>query len=303
MSKKLLINGKFPGSGENLPDGRYMFPVELAKKIQVDRAKDGGYQRDVNLKRVEAIAESLAGKTRSNYPEITVANVRGTYYCVDGQHRLFGHIKAGKDIPVNLIRMTREESIDLFIRDNGQARALRKRDLIAGSRHPIAQEIRDLATHFKLSQTQVTALVIGVMNKYTLPLDDRSFLTKKQSSVMRIVLTVWTKDPRFVGKIASDFKTDKDRTKFMKSIERSFSSTCTLWVLGKLALDHMEDTTELRWALNVIQNADWAKQNLGSLRKQALDASNQGRKRMLETVKVRILLPEYKRIASSKRKA
>ena len=286
---------------KQVDEGLTVLSLDIAKTIKTYRATDGGYQRPLNLRRVDAIRDDLSKrKGPSNYPPITVANVDGELQCVDGQHRLHGHIAAGVPVPANILSLSQNEAIDLFVRDNGTSRALRRADLVAGSRHPLAISIRQLCKTFGLSQTQVSAAVIGILRAQALPLNTARELDEREARALGLALDLCAKDERCFGKTLGEITNAKSRAEFAKKLERSFSAVTTFWAIGRLCKDDISNLNKLKSDLRILQEADWKSRNLGSLRALACDSSNQGKKRFLEFVEREVLLPAYKTSASRK---
>jgi hypothetical protein len=281
-------------------DGHYELSVEQAKQIKIHRAADGGYQRKPSLKRVAEIAEELKllkdkGR-KSNFPAIRVANISGKLECVDGQHRLLGHIQAGMPIMAHVFSCTQKEANDLFIRDNGTVRALRREELVAGSQHALAKSIRSMAKAFGVHEVQVTICVIGLLGSLDLHKDRE--LDERQSRALTIVLDSWSKDARFKPWQLRDMSNTEARKKFEKSVERSFSASNTFWLLGRLCKENIHNLNKLKSDLRIIQESDWQKMNLNSLRYIVKESTTKKTQRKLwEYVEREVLLPAYKELA------
>lgn len=278
-------------------DGRYEMSVTEAKTVKIFRAKDGGYQRDISLKRVDAIATDLKKHKKSNYPEITVANIGGVLQCVDGQHRLLAHIQANMPIAAHVRSMTQAEAVELFVRDNGLARPLRSKDLIAGSNHPLAKSIRSIATAFKVSQTQAKEVVVGILGTSGVPLYKDITLDERQDRAIAIVLNAWTSDKRFRAVVYGEITNLQTRNHFQNSIERSFSSPATMRLLGRLAKDNIGNLNKLQTEVVLLRNANWAGNQLGSLRTLAKVGSNNAVKPLYDYFQQKVLLPAYAKMA------
>jgi hypothetical protein len=283
-----------PLSGQ-LEDGRYMMSVEEAKKIKVYRSKDKGYQRDLNLKRVDEITNILKKSGKSTFSEIVVANVRGEMQCVDGQHRLVAHIAAGVPIAVHVLSMTQEEAIDRFIRDNAKARPLRRTELILASRDPIAVAIRSLCKTWGLHLTQAIALTQGLIGQRALLYLDGSYnIDERQGRVMDVLLQRWTNDSRFRENLVKEIRDNKSRKAFAGSTERAFSHPNTFWLLGQLARDNIMNINKIKADVDLLLEADWSSRNIASLRVLAIAPGNGARKALRDFVERKILLPAYK---------
>lgn len=294
QEKKLAV---LPVQTEN---SRYwMTPGELAQ-VHVFRASDGGFQRALSERRVADIVaelEVLKSKERkSNFPELELANVNGKIYNIDGQHRMEGHIRAGMDCPVHVSHMSLGEAHDLFVRNNSKAKSLRKTEIMVATRDKIGLQLRAWCKAYKCTMSQAVALSTGVNNGRPIAyagdgMDDR------QERVGAVILEIWTNDPRFIPIDPSDNtgvdSSTKARAKLRKSIEWAFSTTSTLYALGRLGYDALNNINKLKRDIRTIQEGDW---NLARLNNsmRALARNGAKKKDLYEFMKSNVLLPAYR---------
>lgn len=279
-------------------DGHQQLSLEVMRTIKVLRAKEGGYQRNLNQRRVDEIYQDLVKRNGvSNYPEITVANVDGELQCIDGQHRLEAHLRAKAPIHAHVFTCTRQEAVEIFVRDNYKSRPLKRQEVVAASLNPLAITIRKLAKDFHASQIQVTNMVAGLLGKAGsgIPLEDPKFdLDERQMRAAVIVLDTWSKDARWRGITPAELP-QAARAEFSKSIERSYSSVSVLWALGKLAKDNVANLNKLKSDIQYLRDADWKKSNINSLRELAKKTGTaQDRARLFAYIEREVLLPAYK---------
>lgn len=285
-------------------DDRYFMTPGEASNVKIDRAADGGYQREVSEKRVLDILADLEDKKakgrKSNYPEIEIALVNGVMYCIDGQHRLAAHVRAGMEMPVHVRSMTAGEAHDLFVRNNSKAKPLRRPEIMYATRAKVGQQMRALVKTYGVTMPQAMAVATGVNGGRPVSLDGDG-LTGPEEHVCGVILQIWTKDPRFVpvdmtkggGSFGDKKNGGTTRTKFRKSIEWSFSSTTTLWALGRIAFDSMNNVSKLKKDIRIIQEADWNLSRLhNSLR--ALARNGAEKKALYEFMQKSVLLPAYR---------
>lgn len=266
-------------------------------QIEVFLAADGGYQRPLNERRVQSIADDLKKRGKSTYPEVTIANIRGKLQCVDGQHRLIAHAQADVPCPAHIISMTQAEAIDRFCRDNATAKALTRFDLLRGSRTPVSKLARDLSKQYEAGIGQVSQVLYGmsqtVLQRGTT--DSSLQYSDQQIRAAEIVLEVWTKDSKFVqlkdrgdpGYMARTARGSKATGK--QKVILTFSSKVVAYVLGALAKDYLSNITKLRKDLRVIVAAEmWSTSNrLHTM------ISTSKRAELLAVLRSEILLPYY----------
>lgn len=270
---------------------RYLMGPSAAQQIKILRIDSGFYQRRLDMKKVNDIKEDLLRKGYSDYPEITVANVNGELQCVDGQHRLIAHILAGMPVPVHIMSMTQEQAIVLFCRDNGKAKPLMRRDLIASSLCPAAKTIRSLSADFKVSYQQVTQIFVGLKGGNTIGdlHDSATGFTDPEIKAASVILETWTNDKRFTSVDAPSALPKMQR----ETEKAGFSAGITLWCLGKIVRENIANLSKAKRDLAIIREADWSKHSGNSLRKLATSGSK-FRRNLLETMKADVLLPAYK---------
>jgi hypothetical protein len=271
--------------------------LEEMKAINHYRAIDGGYQRSLSLTRVANIREDLKkrGVKTSDYPEIVIANINGKLQCVDGQHRLMGHIEAGVCVFAHIQSMTQAEAVQRFVRDNALAKPLKRKDLIAASNNPLATQIRAIAKGFDMSQMQAAAFVSGLINKSTLPIHDPGFeLDERQQHAVTTALNIWTKDKRWRNKLPADILNLKSRREFKERPECAFSGVLACWLVGKICHRNIHNLNKVLSEVKMLRDADWIKKNLGSLRTLASGYSSEHKGELLEYFDRKVLLPAYK---------
>lgn len=274
-------------------NSRYdMSPAE-ARTVKFLRFSEGGYQRELSEVRVTDIATSLEKKQRSSYPEITLANVKGVLQCVDGQHRLLGHIKAGVACPVNVISCSQQEAVEIFCRDNGKSRKLTALQLTQASPARGAVDIRSLSNNFKASITQVRWLLQGLRGGSGLSsLHEKDFaFTDPELRAATVVLEAWTRNPGFIyWQNPSTVAEREHYRKYKGTWQAAFSSSCTFWLLGRLCKLDMNNLNKMKRTVKILELADWKRNGARSLRGLQGNAAK-NRKELYEYTRSHVLLP------------
>lgn len=126
------------------------------QKLKVsDLNIDNRYQRDIDVGKVKAISKALDWD-RLGVPEVS-QRADGTYYVVDGQHRVMGVREAGHDGTTIMCAvhegLTLKQEAALFLAVNGARTAIRAYDKFRAAvtaRDPDALDIKKIVESFGL---------------------------------------------------------------------------------------------------------------------------------------------------------
>lgn len=260
--------------------------VEELRLIQVFRKveKGDGYQRilrerDVALIQADLIARKKIGK-QSNYPAIRVALRDGIMECVDGQHRLEAHKRAGMACKVDVIDA--DDILDVFIRDNSNFTRINKQHLLSVSSSPRAEVVTAIADKFDMSLLQVMSAFSGVAGDNKKNRDIGAPYAAQSINAVREICQIWSADRRF----------SSGKTGWENDLQKSFSTGAILFCLGRIAKDHLEDVDSLRQAVKLLQSTNWVR--FRGLR----DAGHRGK--LFQYIQTKILLPAYQSQAKEK---
>jgi hypothetical protein len=278
-------------------DGRCFLLPEQAKLVEIiryDHSTGNGYQRRLSKVRVNQIVNDLAGKKESDYPEIFIANVSGTYQCVDGQHRLMAHIDAKVPIAARVQTMSQKKAIELFVRDNSKARKLYRSELIKASKSPRAMLIKEISKDYGISHNQSSSILQGLDldSTFNFNLSSNEYFTEKQKTAARKILDIWTADSRWIPQSEERIRRVRRDGLYMMPTNSAFSSQTTLYVLGRICREHLEERdfiSRIKTDINAVKNGDWARNASKSLRG-LQGGTNVHRKALMIFIQTEILL-------------
>ena len=107
-NEKLLIANMVKAARNNSRIGDKLLMVIDPKEIHIP-----DWQRRIKLERAYAIGNNY-NSYKWDEPKVLLHN--GILLCIDGQHRIYGAFKAGKeDVVVEVMECSLEEAIDLFL--------------------------------------------------------------------------------------------------------------------------------------------------------------------------------------------
>lgn len=167
----------------------------LARKIWIVRPDDeikGGFQRELSKKRIPQMVRDLTGDVIC--PAIDVADIKGTLYLVDGQHRLEAWRIKHFPLKAQVHKMgSMEEAAISFIGINNNAKRARLAHRLRVDPGAQAKAIRELASEFGL-QPSVVFRILWAINSHNL---QNNATTREDFALARTVLESWADDKRW----------------------------------------------------------------------------------------------------------
>lgn len=278
-------------------DTCYWLTPEEASVIQVYRLADHpeiGFQRRLWVKKVQNIVKDLNDSRSMPYPAIYCALIDGVLWSVDGQHRLKGHLEAGKPILVLVWDMNEEQARETFCRDNGSSTSLSREHTTKVSNAEKTAFMKELCEVYDVDWAQVTVLmdsICGTIGEFS---RDNDF-TSEQRLGAQTFLSVFTKQSKNSKLWVPTEKTTNTKTlggkKKCLDPSSAYSSKATIGACGRDIHNRIEKGLPYKKRLLAIANGDWQKESKGftSLRMMATQTGKTGAKLMLEFMKVNIL--------------
>ena len=183
-----------------------MSPTEL-KKVEVLRARDGGFQRDLIPKLVNDIQAFLAAVPGNSdlLPSITLARVKGRkrLISVDGQNRTEAAIRARVALNAEIIDMPSVEAArNMFLLSQAPThrRNLKWWQVVAASNHQSAEVLKKFAVDYGATWDHIRRLITGITANMSSRYYDCASSTRIPENILRITRTVldeWTSDRRW----------------------------------------------------------------------------------------------------------
>jgi len=150
-----------------------------------------GFQRELCESRVEEIAEYLR---RYNLPlppgQIAHTTDTGEELLVEGQHRAYGSIAAGKSMSFQIVECTRDEALTMFMACNAKAQRVRGNHLHVVSGNRAGQLGRKLAQSYNVGASQARSLMAG-LGKVDY-VDRGAKLAEHTKEKADLILSIWT---------------------------------------------------------------------------------------------------------------
>lgn len=166
---------------------------ELARRVTVYRAKDGGFQRRLDQKRLPDMVQALTGGTHC--PPISIAEVGEKFYLVDGQHRLAAWQVKHFPLSATITKMsTEEEASEAFISLNREQKKVSLTHILNVSKSDYAEKVRRMAADCKVNLTHIHNLMCGLLNVRD-PM--KTEVTDVHWALASKIMTSWMKNRRW----------------------------------------------------------------------------------------------------------
>lgn len=166
---------------------------KFSSLIETHRKTDGGFQRPLQGGRLQEISEHM--KNGGFIPPITVANIKGRYILIDGQHRLEAWRLRHYPLMANVSDFSSEgEAADAFVDINAEAKRVSLLHVLGVSSGEYATTVREMAVKFDVSIRVVHNLIGGILNKQNAI---KMPITIAQWDLARKVLVTWTIQKRW----------------------------------------------------------------------------------------------------------
>lgn len=165
---------------------------EFAAGLEVPRAREGGFQRKLDQKRIPEMARVLGGGAFC--PPITVAIVGGKKWVIDGQHRLAAWHAKQFPLKAHVQRMEADEAMQAFILLNREQKKIGLGHILNVSTDEYAVRVRRLAADCKVTNGHIHNLMMGVTDKKD-PL--KAEVLDEHWNLAAKVMTTWMRNRRW----------------------------------------------------------------------------------------------------------
>lgn len=166
---------------------------ELAARVIVARAAEGGFQRKLDRKRLPEMVEVLGGG--AHCPPISIAVVNGKYLLIDGQHRLEAWRVKAFPLKATVARMASlDEAATAFINLNREQKKVTLQHILTVSGGDYAVRVRRMAAECKVSLAHVHNLMAGITDRKD-PL--KADVTEAHWGLAAKVMAAWMRNRRW----------------------------------------------------------------------------------------------------------
>lgn len=274
----------------------YELTPQQAEKVRIISYYDdsleeaAAYQRELKSPKVEDIRQDLLSGTGQPYAPIFLALVDGELECIDGQHRLFGHIAANVNVLAMIVEMSREDANRTFNRDNGKSTRLSNKHMVKVSLNSKAVFMRDLTEAFDISIDQVLVLMMGLRGGSIGDMYGNESFTLDQEDAAQTILSTWTANKKLWRKIekASNIRRAAGKKEACEPTD-AYSGKAVLQALGRYAAENIDNKSKYKRMVRLVSQADWYNKSSRSLRRAAAETGAAGSKQMLDLIKCTII--------------
>ena len=168
----------------------------FAKKIQIHRLKDRGFQRELRKERLKDMARDLSNG--SICPPIMVAKIGNTLTLVDGQHRL----EAWKisEYPLKAFVFDTKDmktAATTFVKINSTSRRVTREHIINVSDDEWSVEVRAMARRLGVTLLQAHNALAGQFSTGSTAFSTLLQINDNRIAIAELVLTTWKRDKRW----------------------------------------------------------------------------------------------------------
>lgn len=172
---------------------------ELSEQFKIVHLKDGGFQRALNVSRVDVMVDDIKANG-SIVPPIVVARTKEGMIVVDGQHRLEAYRKAKYRLSALIVDgMTEKEATASFVAINRKARRVSLTHVLNVDPSEYATMVRKLGDKYGASNRQAHYALVGAFGRETYYKHKRTGFEIKREHLasVELVLATWSRDKRW----------------------------------------------------------------------------------------------------------